>query len=65
MECRDRVTGVEYPYGCQQQFAWWLEPWTACLAAIAFFYVITDVFGIWSNKRLRRHIWEFRQLTEY
>ncbi len=22
MECRDRVTGVEYVYGCQQQFAW-------------------------------------------
>lgn len=45
-------------------FPRWLEPWTACLAAIAIFYVVTDVFGIWSNKRLRRHIREFRMITE-
>ena len=24
MECRDQVDGGEYPYGCAQQFAWWL-----------------------------------------
>jgi len=23
MECRDLITGVEYPYGCQQQLAWY------------------------------------------
>ena len=29
MECRDRIDGGEYPYGCAQNFAWWLEPWSA------------------------------------
>ena len=34
MECRDPITGNEYRYGCAQQFAWWLEPWTATLAGV-------------------------------
>ncbi|CAB4059370.1 unnamed protein product [Lepeophtheirus salmonis] len=37
-ECRDRITGVEYSYGCEQQLAWWLEPldsndcWSVCIS---------------------------------
>ena len=36
MECRDQVDGGEFAYGCAQQFAWWLEPWSALLAGVCF-----------------------------
>ena len=32
-ECRDQISGNEYGFGCQQQLAWWLEPWSAFFAA--------------------------------
>jgi len=53
-ECRDMITGSEYAFGCQQQLAWWLEPWTATLAGICVFYLVADVFGIIINRKLRQ-----------
>jgi len=53
-ECRDMITGSEYAFGCQQQLAWWLEPWTATLAGICVFYLVADVFGIVINRKLRQ-----------
>lgn len=56
MECRDLITGVEYTYGCQQQMAWWLEPWTAYLAGVCVAYLVADVFGIWATTKLRKYL---------
>jgi len=50
-ECRDRTTGSEWTYGCQQAMAWWLEPWSAFLAASNCLFIITDVFGVFLIKR--------------
>jgi hypothetical protein len=60
-ECRDLITGNEYNFGCQQQFAWWLEPWTACLAGIMVVYLVADVFGIWATRKLRLAIVEYHR----
>ncbi|XP_040580902.1 tetraspanin-2A [Lepeophtheirus salmonis] len=51
-ECRDRITGVEYSYGCEQQLAWWLEPWTATIAGVCVYQMATSFFGIWVARRL-------------
>ena len=48
------ITGSEYAYGCQQQLAWWLEPWTATLAGICCFYLVSNIFGIIINRKLRQ-----------
>ena len=63
MECRDQITGVEYGFGCQQQLAWWLEPWTATLASMAIFVCIGNVLGIAITSRLRKAIIEWRNLS--
>lgn len=54
VECRDMTTGSEYKYGCQQQFAWWLEPWSGFLAGISCFFMVLNAVAIWSSSRLRR-----------
>ena len=53
MECRDQISGNEYAFGCQQQLAWWLEPWSAFLAGTMALYMVMDIFGIWANRQLR------------
>jgi len=53
LECRDLITGNEYAFGCQQQLAWWLEPWSAFLAGTLALYMVMDVFGIIVNRQLR------------
>lgn len=52
-ECRDLITGCEYAYGCQQQLAWWLEPWTAALAGICIFLIVVQSVNMWAKSRLR------------
>ena len=42
-ECRDMVKGTEFRYGCAQQFAWWLEPWSATLAGVCIFLLLVHV----------------------
>ncbi len=62
VECRDQITGNEYPFGCRQQLAWWLEPWSCCLAAFCIFFVITDFPGWYVVRKLRRKLeWAFDQ----
>ncbi len=43
VECRDMVTGGEFWYGCSQQLAWWLEPWSATLGAICVAFLILHI----------------------
>jgi len=50
-ECRDRTTGCEWAYGCQQGLAWWLEPWTGFLAAANCAFLLSDLFGVIVIKR--------------
>ena len=54
MECRDQTTGVEHRYGCRQQVAWWLEPWSATIAGINFAIVVLDFVTIVVMSKMRR-----------
>ena len=60
-ECRDRATGSEYRYGCQQTFAWWLEPWTGFLAGVSVTMMVADVFGIWGSQKLRNLLSQYNR----
>ena len=60
-ECRDLATGSEYRYGCQQQFAWWLEPWTGFLAGVSVTMMLADVFGIWGSQKLRNLLQQYNR----
>ena len=62
MECRDQITGVEYGFGCQQQLAWWLEPWTATLASMCIVVCVGNVLGIVIQSKFRKAIVEYRKL---
>lgn len=59
-ECRDPVTGTEYAYGCQQQLAWWLEPWTATLAAVCVFLCVADIVAWFIFRSTKKAIWAYR-----
>jgi len=52
--CRHPITGNNYRYGCPQTLAWWLEPWSACLAGVSLFFSATDIFVLILNVKLRR-----------
>jgi len=56
VECRHPITGNEWGSGCEQQMAWWLEPWTATLAASSLFLLIADVLVIRLYMRYRRYL---------
>jgi hypothetical protein len=45
-ECRDMITGGEYWYGCAQQFAWYLEPWSVTLAGICICFLVLHVVQV-------------------
>ena len=65
-ECRDRATGSEYRYGCQQVFAWWLEPWTGYLAGVSVCMMVADVFGIWGSQKLQNLLKQYNyEQNEY
>jgi len=57
-ECRHPVKGGEYPYGCMQQFAWWLEPWSATLAAVCFIFICIHIAQMVLTSKIMK---EFRQ----
>ena len=63
-ECRDPVTGAEYPFGCRQQLAWWLEPWTCVLAAFCLFFCLAEIAGVFSVRRLRKMLKVVREQHE-
>ena len=56
-----QVTGNEYLYGCAQQMAWWLEPWTATLAGLAFGLMVIHVVQMVLNSRLRSRMREYHR----
>lgn len=56
MECRDIVTGNEFRYGCAQQFAWWLEPWSATLAGISLALLLFHIVQLVVTSKLSKSI---------
>merc|ERR1712018_532126 len=56
MECRDQVDGGEYPYGCAQQFAWWLEPWSATLAGVCVFLIVVHIIQLVITSKVMKQI---------
>lgn len=42
-QCRDPITGNEWPNGCEQQMGTWLEAWTCTLAGISIFLCLADI----------------------
>lgn len=64
-ECRDRITGSEYTYGCRQSFAWYIEPWSACLAGGLVFFMVANVVQMVLVLKLVRKLKEYRQAGYY
>ena len=62
-ECRDRVGGNEYRYGCAQQFAWWLEPWSAALAGICVTMLIVHIVQMVVIGKLNKAIRRYQQVA--
>ena len=62
-ECRDPVTGLEYPYGCSQQFAWWLEPWTCAVAGLTsglvLLHIAQIIIGTGIKNKLKDYFYHF------
>jgi hypothetical protein len=65
MECRNQVTGKEYRYGCAQQMAWWLEPWTSYLAAACLALILLHVAQMIITSKVVRKIRQYRQPMDY
>ncbi len=61
LECRNIVTGNEYRYGCQQQFAWWLEPWTASLAGVCAILLIVHIIQMIFVSKLYKRMRSYEQ----
>jgi len=59
-ECRDRVLGTEYAYGCQQGLAWWLEPWSGFLGGVNCFFIVIDVLAFWLVRRFNSFVNMYR-----
>jgi len=51
--CRHPVTGNCYGWGCGQTLAYWLEPWTCCLAGISLAFCAAEPFLVYRTHRLR------------
>eukprot|EP00094_Tigriopus_californicus_P008060 TCALIF_07758-PA protein Name:"Protein of unknown function" AED:0.10 eAED:0.11 QI:0/0/0/0.66/1/1/3/0/225 len=64
-ECRDPVKGGEYPYGCAQQLAWWLEPWSATMAAFCLLLLVVHVIQIVFTSQLKTSLRVLLQSEEY
>ena len=56
VECRGLIPGSEYPNGCKQEFAWWIEPWAANIAGINMGIIIFDIIDFVLLHKLRRAI---------
>ena len=64
-ECRDRVKGSEYTYGCGQQFAWWLEPWTATLAGVCVTFLLIHVAQMVVINKMVKYIRRYERASNY
>ena len=64
-ECRDQVTGGEYRYGCAQQLAWWLEPWSATLAGICLCLLLFHILQMFLISKLKKSIHRYEQAYTY
>jgi len=60
-ECRDRTTGSEYAYGCQQSFAWYIEPWTAAIAGTLVTFLVIHIIQMVLCLKLVRKIKQQRE----
>ena len=65
MECRDRVDGGEYPYGCAQNFAWWLEPWSAALAGTCIVLILVHIIQLVLIPKITRQIRKYDRANDY
>jgi len=43
VQCREPITGNEWPNGCEQQMGIWLEAWTCTLTGISIFLCLADI----------------------
>ena len=64
-ECRDRITGSEYAYGCRQSFAWYLEPWTATLAGGCVTFMVAHIIQLIFITKLLQHLRRYQQAETY
>lgn len=65
MECRDQVDGGEFAYGCAQQFAWWLEPWSALLAGVCFGFILIHIGQAVLTSKVMKQIRKYDQAYTY
>ena len=65
MECRDQVDGGEFAYGCAQQFAWWLEPWSALLAGVCFGFILIHIGQAVLTSKVMKQIRKYDQSYTY
>lgn len=65
VECRDMATGSEYRYGCAQQLAWWLEPWSSALAGICIVFLVLHIVQCWFARRLQKRIKVYERAADY
>ena len=65
VECRDQVDGGEFSYGCAQQFAWWLEPWSAALAGICIFLLIVHIIQMVVTSKVMKQIRKYDKAYDY
>ena len=64
-ECRDRITGSEYGYGCRQSFAWYLEPWTATLAGGLVAFMVAHVIQLVLIYKVVGRLREYQKADAY
>ena len=59
------IDGGEYPYGCAQQFAWWLEPWSALLAGVCFGFILIHIAQAVLTSKVMKQIRKYDQTYTY
>ena len=55
------VKGGEFPYGCAQQFAWWLEPWSATLAGVCFLFICIHIAQMVITSKIMKELKQYRR----
>lgn len=65
VECRDQIDGGEFAYGCAQQFAWWLEPWTATLAGVCTTFLLIHIVQIVLISKIMGQIRRYERTLDY
>lgn len=65
MECRDPIDGGEFAYGCAQQFAWWLEPWSATLSGVCFFFILVHIVQMVLTSKIMKAVARYERANSY